>query len=215
MKRVLFKGFMISLGLILAGVLSFWIFKAPILSIYLSKQLKVSVSVDNLEFSKNQVVIKGFTINNPIKYQERTAFKAQKIVVDYQVGNLPKKIDSIKVTDSYMNISCENPLCTDNNWTDIVSRVAKKEGKAEEKQKVFIEQLYFDKLIVDAEDMHLFPGKKDRLELINLEFKNISSDQGFPMQQLIAALFRSAGLKDLLKDVFKQPAMFRDMMDSF
>ncbi len=213
MHKVLFKSFMVILGLALSAVLAFWIFKAPVLSYYLSKQLKVSVSVDSLEFSTNQIVIKGFQINNPTKYQERTAFKAEKIVVDYQVGNLPKKIDSIKVTNSLMNISCDNPLCTDNNWTDIASRAAKKEAKAA-KEPVVIEKLYFDKLIVDAEDMKLFPGKEDRLKLSNLEFQNISSDQGFPIQQLIVALFRSAGLTDLLKDVFKTPSIFNDVMKS-
>ena len=214
MPKVLFKSFMVILGLALSAVLAFWIFKAPVLSYYLSKQLKVSVSVHNLEFSKNQVVIKGFQINNPLKYQERTAFKAEKIVVDYQVGQLPKKIDSIQVMDSHMNISCENPLCTDNNWTDIARRVAKKEVKANQ-EPVVIEKLYFDELIVDAEDMHLFPGKEDRLELTNLEFRNISSDQGFPIQQLIVAIFRSAGLTDLLKDVFKNSSIFNDVMKSF
>lgn len=209
----LYKGILIVLGIIAALLVLAWIFKAPFLSYYLSKKLKVPVSLHSLKFSKGQMVISDLEIKNPLKYQERTAFKAVKIVARYKKENLPGKIDSVEVTDALMNINCKNPLCTKNNWTDIIDGISQKEEK-KPKQKVEIRRLYFNALTIDAEDVKLFPGKKDRLVLRNLEFTNLSNETGFPMQQLIAAIFRSAGLKDILKDILQKPSVFEDVIKS-
>ncbi len=209
MKKVF--GFI--LGTVVLILALFWIFKGPVASYYLSKRLKVSVSIGSIGFSKNQIEIYDFEINNPMKYQERDAFKTNKIVIKYQSDQLPNRIESVEFGDSYMNISCDNPLCSQNNWTTIADGIEKKE-QGQKEQNVVIKRMYFDNLIIDAEDMLLFPGKKDRLEIKELELKNISSRKGFPTEQIIAALFRSAGLKDLLKDVFQAPAMFDNIMKS-
>ncbi|MFA5250097.1 MAG: hypothetical protein WC371_01645, partial [Parachlamydiales bacterium] len=142
---------------------------------------------------------------------KRVAFQAKKIVASYQKERLPGRIDRVLVSDAYLHISCDNPLCTENNWTKMMQKISKKEAGAP-KQEVVIGDLSFDHLTIASENLGILPGSKE-IKLSNLHFKNVSSQNGFPIQQLIIKVFRSAGIKNLMEDVFdKKGSIFQQMI---
>ena len=201
---------------IIVLVLFLWFIKTPIMSAYISKKLKLDVSIGKVHMTPSHLKIKNFKIKNPEKTKSKNAFTCKKIEVDFSFSKIfssPSIIDKISMEDIFIIIECDNALCTKNNWTMMVESVEQKEQK-EEKKEVIIEKLILDDISVEVREIGL---KKSKFlaNISHIENYNVNSREGFPTQQLIAALFRSAGLKDYLKDIFEKQKFFENFLTPF
>jgi hypothetical protein len=212
MKKII--GFL--LLVIFVGLFSVWLFRAPILSFYLSNKLKVPVSVGSISVSRTSMKIKNFKIKNPTGFKEKIAFSAKEINVFYKWADLSKDpvvIDKININDNQLNIFCTNPVCTSNNWTEIVKRSQKKEEKKE--KEVIVNVLTLDNLNITINDMGLIPGAKKEKNIPHLEFTKVSSKKGFPTNELIAAIFESSGLSDFVDEILKNKSFIKKLIEKF
>jgi len=192
-----FKGWFIALVIIILVIVVLWIIKTPLTASYLSNKLKTDVSISNMSVSSNLIQIKNFRLKNPRRSKNRYAFVAQSIEIRYSFSKLfnsPSLIDSILVKDVNLNIECANPLCTKNNWTTLVGNISDKEKRSASKKEYIIKELELNNMDVEILGMGLDFTRKKQSHIASIKFYNINSKTGFPTQQLIAAIFRSAGL---------------------
>lgn len=206
--------FLIAFLVIFVGILAIYFLRAPILSLYLSKKLKVGVSMSSISLGKSSIKIKGFKIKNPRGYKERVAFLSDEIEINYIFSKFfedPSIINSLIIRGNYLNIVCNNPLCSDNNWSAIMS---KEKGKKDAKE-VIIRKLEIDNLDVDITGMGIVPGAKKKKHISHISFSNISSKRGFPTSELIRIIFEDVGLQDLIKDVLDKKDTIERFIDTF
>ncbi|MBN2478737.1 MAG: hypothetical protein JXA94_00760 [Parachlamydiales bacterium] len=202
------KAWLLPVIIVVALILFLWIIKAPIMSAYLSSKLKANGSFSSVKLSSSKMTIGGLKIFNPRGSKNKYALTTKQIIVNYSLKKLfssPSIIDSIVVEDSQLNIECSNPLCTQNNWTIIAKNISKMEKSKKEGKEVIVSTLTLQNLDVEVMGLGLDFTKKKNIHKSNLTFKNISSKQGFPTQQLIKAIFKSADLQDYLKGILDLP----------
>ncbi|NGX30191.1 MAG: hypothetical protein KR126chlam4_00238 [Candidatus Anoxychlamydiales bacterium] len=208
----------IALFVIILIVVVVWIIKTPIIASYLSNKLKTDVSMSNIAISTKKMEIKNFRIKNPRGSKSRYAFIAKKIEVNYSFSKLmssPSIVDSILVQDINLDIECSNPLCTKNNWTNIVDNINAKEKKTVSKKEVILKTLSLKNMDVAITGLGLDFNKTKTINVASIEFNNISNKTGFPTQELIAAIFKSAGLKDYLKGILENKGFWESVIKGF
>ena len=213
-----FKGWFIALFIIILIIIVLWVIKTPIAASYLSAKLKTDVSISNIGFSSNRIMLNNFSIKNPKKMKSKYAFIAKKIEINYSFSKFfssPSIVDSILVKDINLNIECENPLCTKNNWTSLVVKVNDEEQKKRSKNELIIKKLVMSNMDVQIAGLGFPVTKTKKTNIAHIEFNNVSSKKGFPTQQLIAAIFRSAGLKDYLKGFLDTKGMIENIIQTF
>lgn len=211
-------GWKIIVLLILGALVFLWLIKAPIMSSYLSDKMRVPVSIGKISMWPSQTTMKDFRIKNPHGFKTKTAFEVTKTLVQYQFSQLfgnPSVIDLIELDDIYLSVEFSNPLGTQNNWTAIGANMVKKERKTN--QQVLIHKLVLNNLTVDIRGLGLV-GAPQTKRIARLEFNEINSQDGFPTQELIKAIFGGAGIQqyiqnllnpqNLLPDAVKQPLKF-------
>jgi len=191
---------------IVSILMLFWIIKTPLISSYLSNKLKTNVTLSKVSFSFKRMHIDNFKLKNTRKTKTKYAFIAKTIEINYAFPKLlssPTVIDDILISNINLNIDCYNPLCTSNNWTEIVNNIRKKEEKTKVvKKEIIIKKLILKNMIVQISGFGL-DLKEKTVQIPRLEFKNISNKTGFPTEQLIAAIFKSAGLQNYLKEILE------------
>lgn len=174
---------------------------------YLSKKLKTEVTLSSIDFSKSHLKIQDFAIKN-LGGKEKKAFSSQSIDVKYYWNDLtrnPSQIESVELNKSYLLIECKNNLCTKNNWTKIIKNISKREVLAREKREVIIKKIVMRDLTVDVRGMGITPlAVTKKVNIPYIEFKDVNSKDGFPTQELIAAIFKKVGLMDYIKGVFNK-----------
>jgi len=213
-----FSPWFIALFVIILLVVVVWIIKTPIIASYLSSKLKTDVSMSNIAISTKKIEIKNFRIKNPRGSKSRYAFVAKKIDVNYKFSELmssPSIVDSILVEDINLDIECSNPLCTKNNWTNIVDNINAKEKKSVSKKEVILKTLSFKDMDVAITGLGLDFNKTKKTHVASIEFNNISNKTGFPTQELIAAIFKSAGLMDYLKGILENKGFWEGIIKGF
>ena len=204
----------------LIAVLSFIILllliKNPILGAYISSKIKTAGSYSSISVGSKIIEIDNFRVKNLSGFKNKYALVTKKVQVKYSLTNLfkdPANIDSIDMRDLDLTIECKNPLCTKNNWTEIINNISKNEEKIS--NKVIIDQLNVTNLNVTISGMGLDSTKKKIINIPYIQFKNISSKKGFPTQQLISIIFRSANLQDYLKGILENNSIIEDFFKPF
>ncbi len=188
--------------IIIVAFVALWFIKTPILAGYLSSKLQTKVTIGDIYITPSHITIKNFKIRNPSGFNGY-AFRTRTIRVDYSMKRFfssPSIIDRILVDDINLDIECTNPLCSKNNWTEIMGNVSKKESKKSSSVEVIVKAFVMKDLKVEISGIGLL-GKKETRKLSHIEFNDINSQDGFPTQQLISAIFRSAGLKEYLQGI--------------
>ncbi len=122
-------------------------------------------------------------------------------------------IDEIDLDNVYLGLEFKNAKSTDSNWTTIMSHLQttaapKAAGPEEKERTVLIHKLVLSNINTDLifkEDS----GKVKRLPTIDrIELTEISSQGGFPMDQLMNSV-----LGQMLKQVFIKQNMQNMLMD--
>jgi hypothetical protein len=210
--------FIVWLFILLAGFFLFlWFMKTPIMSSYLSKKLKVDISMGGVSISSTGMGIDKFSMNNPKGYQQEKAFTSEKIQADFSFSQLfgtPATIDRITLDNVFLGVVCRSPNCSSNNWTEIVAGIKQAEGKITHKE-YLIKKIVMRNLHVQILGLSPALGGNKSVTIPLIEFDNVSSKTGFPTEQLIAAIFQRAGLMDFLKDILVPQQMIKDVMNPF
>jgi hypothetical protein len=213
-----YKGWILVFFIIILTIFILWIIKTPLIASYLSKKLKTDVSISSIGISTNRIVINNFKLKNPPKTKSKYAFVTNRITFSYSFSKLfssPTIIDNILLENINLDIECDNPLCTKNNWTTIVKKIDENEQKKKSEKEILIKKLVMKEMDVQIVGLGLDFNKTKTAHISHIEFNNINSKTGFPTQQLIAAIFRSAGLKDYLKGLLDTKGIFENVIDTF
>lgn len=197
------RKFFLVLGLVLIGILIAayvaWVNKENIAAHFLSRQLHVPVTIRALNISKKEADISRLWIGNPPHSKTSTSFSAETISIysnlDQVLGD-PLIIDEIDISNIYVGV--EYYEGDETNWTYILEN--SNETK-EVNRDYLIRTLILENLTVEVMQAD---GKIIRYPTIQrMEFHNISSETGFPIEEIEKAIFNMM-MQDLFKRVLKQ-----------
>jgi len=170
----------------------------------LSSKLKVAVSIDKMGFRPSKIDVDQLEIGNPRGYSLPKAFSAKEIDLYAPLTHYFKEevvVDEIDVRDVYLGLEFDSPSSTDGNWTKIMSNFGESahlEESGKGVRKVFIKKIVFSN--IDTDLLFRSSGNIQKLPRINrIELTNISTEGGFPTDQLMATI-----LGQMLREVFLQ-----------
>ncbi len=183
----------------------------------LSKKMGVDVSIGSIGASSDEVKVQYVSIANPAGSKLPKAFSVDKIAVDSPLTNYVKDpiiIDEITLDNVYLSIEAASPTGgLSGNWGKIIDNLNKSSPPAAKSDKkgtqVTIKKLILTNINVDLVTL-LQAGSVQRLPTIpRLEFTNISSDSGMPIEPIIsailAAVLKNNGIESILENVIKGP----------
>jgi len=163
---------------------------------FLSKEFKVSVSVGNINVTRNHLNINDLDIGTPEGSKTKSSFFSKEINFNTDLLKLKKEtlvIDSIIMNNNIIGIEFYNSSGSDNNWGRILSSptISKKPSKKKYLIKTLV--LYNVTVVLTYQN-----GKKQTLPTIEkLEFQDISNETGFPIGEMEKAISQAV-LKEAL-----------------
>jgi hypothetical protein len=201
---------------IIIGIVGIWVIKTPIIASYLSAKLKTDVSMSGISISTKKVNMKNFRIKNPKGFDNRYAFMAKQLQIDYSLSSLfgkTKTIDNILIQDINLDIECTSALCSSNNWTQIINNIdSESKSKPSDKEYLIKTLTLKDLNVVISGSAFDFAINKN-IKVDSITFNNISNKTGFPTSQLIQAIFQNAGLKEYIKDILEPQKWIEGAID--
>ncbi|HSX03685.1 MAG TPA: hypothetical protein VLG76_03045 [Rhabdochlamydiaceae bacterium] len=217
------RAFTVFIVIIILALVFFFIFwsKVPeMISNNLSKKLQVQVSIGDMRLTPTSVKIDKFQIGNPSGYTSLPkAFSSDTMIITAPLTEYFKKdivIEEVELDGIYLGLEFDSINGTDGNWTVIMSRfenTTEKEKNEKAGQKtVLIKKLVFTNIstyLVFTKD----GGIKKLPKIDRMEFYNVSSYGGFPIDQLLnsvlgkmlRSVFEKEHLKNMLKEILKDP----------
>jgi len=196
--------------------------RAPdIIANNLSKKMKVSVSIDEINFGFKSIEIEKIEIGNPPGSILSKAASAETVVINAPILNYFEQkiiIDEMDVNDIYLGLEFESASGVKGNWTTIMENLkastSTPKGKEEKATRtVLIKKLIFNNIITDVV-YRKEGGKVKRLPTINqIVLTDVSSEGGIPMDQLmntvlgqmLRQVFVKQNLKNMLQDIIENP----------
>jgi hypothetical protein len=196
MRKILLILALIILGAIIASFVA-WANRANIAANFLSRNLHVPVTIRSLEISRTETDITRLWIGNPPRSKTSTAFSAETIAIISTYKEImgdPLIIEEIDISNVYVGL--EYYRGKETNWDYILGdgSKGKKGGKGRD---YLIRTLILENLTVEVTQPD---GKIKRYPTIaRMEFHNISSDSGFPIEEIEKAIFNL-----MMQDLFKK-----------
>ncbi len=174
-----------------------WTNRENILAHFISRQLHVPVSIGSLEIGKSSTEISRIWIGNFPSSHSTTSFTSETLTIDAnwdQIFGNPVTIDRIDIDNIFVGIEFYDANGDDNNW----GRMLHENGSKKKNPKDYlIRTLTLHNLTVEVTQAN---GKVKRYPTIKqMEFHNISSDTGFPVEEIEKAIFEM-----MMKDIFKK-----------
>ena len=200
MKKVLWISIpLFILGLLIAGSLICYIFAPQIISKILSNDFKIPISISDLKFEKGKLEAYEIKVSNLRKSHSLSALETQKLILRSTLKNIRAKtllINSLELDDIDINIEYYNSSGTENNWADIM-KVQTKKPKSKKQRPYLIKKLILKDLNVN---LYKKDGTvKNYPEIKELKLYNISSESGFPIDQIEKAVFNA-----VIKSIFQR-----------
>lgn len=213
-KFLMFLGILVCL-IILALVLV-WFSKTRIAQRALQKQLGVPVKIQELTLTTQEAEIHKIHIGNPKGSKTKTAFAAEKIVVESNIGQIlgnPLTIDVVELDQVFIGIELYGKGEDDSNWNRILNHQPKKKKK--KSLNYLIKNIYVNQLTVSVTQ----PNGKTTVypTLSHMEFHNISDESGLPVDEIEKAIFKLVlqsviekyGIQSILKSINPQNLPFK------
>jgi hypothetical protein len=169
-----------------------WETKTQILARYISGHLRVPVTIGSFEVTKTQMDISSLWIGTPFRSKTSTSFTAETIEIDTEISQImndPLIIDRIEIANIFVGL--EYYANGQTNWSIMLNEPVKpKKGRD-----YLIRTLVLDNLTIEVTQAN---GQKKRYPtLAQMEFHDISSDTGFPINEIEKAIFNQM-MKNLL-----------------
>lgn len=196
MRKLLLIIPLLIIGILIAAFVA-WGNRANLAANFLSRHLHVPVTIRSLEITKTEADIERLWVGNPSRSKTTTAFSAETISVasnlDQVMGN-PLIIDEIIISNIFVGLEYYEGKET--NWTYILGNTSKS-NSGEKGRDYLIRTLILENLTVEATQAD---GKIKRYPTIKrMEFHNISSASGFPVEEIEKAIFNL-----MMKDLFQK-----------
>ncbi len=199
MRKIVLFVFFLILTFLLLGLLV-WEGRSSVAAHFLSGELKVPVSIQELDITKTQIDGSQLWIGTPNRSRTHTSFSAEAIEIDTEVLHLlsnPLLIDRIEVRDIFVGI--EYYANGETNWDSLL-----KERSSSVKKDYLIGTLVLENLSIEVTQAN---GQKKRYPKIErMEFHDISSESGFPIDQIEKAIF-----KMMMKEIFQKFNLLKDI----
>jgi uncharacterized protein involved in outer membrane biogenesis len=205
---------LIAIAIVALIVIAFigWARVPDMLANSLSKKMKVSVDIDDINLSFKSIEVEKLEIGNPKKSILPKAFTADLITIEAPLTRYMHDdivIDAITMDDIYIGLEFDSATSTKGNWSTIMANYQDSSPVAPEdsKRNVLIKRLILNNISVD-----LVYRKGDqkirRLKPIKrLEFTNVSSQGGIPTDQIMNSV-----LGEMLRSIFQQENL-KNMLD--
>jgi len=171
-----------------------WTNRSTILAHFMSRQLRVPVTIRALDLSKTSSAISRLWVGNFPGSKSSTSFTAESIRMQAaleQIFEDPMTIEAIDIDDIFVGI--EYYQGGDTNWSRILQSKVPKKKKPRD---YLIRTLTLRNLTVQVMQAD---GKVKRYPTIKqMEFHNITSETGFPVEEIEKAIF-DLMMKDLMR----------------
>lgn len=195
MRKILLILVVILIGLAIASWVA-WENKARLAAHYISSHLRVPVSIQTLDVTKNQIDIANLRIGTPPRSRTSTSFSAETIDIDTNVRRIlkdPLIIDRIDIANIFIGLEYYENGQT--NWDYMLNPASEKPKKKKDKE-YLIKTLVLENLTVEVTQPN---GQRKRYPTIaRMEFHNISNETGFPIEEIEKAIFNLV-IQDLMK----------------
>ena len=183
------------------GVAAFiWLVKVPILSNYLTGKLRNKVTIAWISIWPSKTTIRDLKIHNPEGFHSPFALKINQTHLAYRFKELianPSVIEKIECDSLILNIEVLKRESPSNNWM-LINDLMQSSSSSESVQ---IRKLILTNLNIAIRD-------RDSSEQIithhvdRLEWDDIQSERGFPVEQLIRKVFEGADLEQYIEGGF-------------
>lgn len=226
-----FVSFIVFLVLLIVLFFVFWSKVPDMVASNLSKKLHVQVSIGDMGLTPRSITVNQFQMGNPAGYNSLPkAFSSNSMKISAPLTEYFKKqivIEEVHIDDIYLGLEFDSISGTNGNWTVIMSSFAS--AKEQEKQKkagqksVLIKKLVFTNISTYLVFTKEKIGIKRLPKIDRMEFYNVSSEGGFPMDQLLnsvlgqmlRSVFEKENLKNMLKEMLENPQdtlkLFKDL----
>ena len=163
----------------------------------MSRQLHVPVTIRSLDITKTSAEISRLWIGNFPHSQTSTSFTSDTLRVEEKLDEIfgnPVTIQSIDLENIFVGIEFYDAEGKNSNWQRILEEKA---GSKKIRREYLIRNLTLRNLTVEVTQAN---GKVKRYPTIKqMEFHNIGSETGFPVDEIEKAIFDL-----MMKDLFKK-----------
>ncbi len=163
-----------------------WTNRENILAHFLSRGLHVPVTIRSLDINKTSAAISRLWIGNPAHSKTTTAFAAEAVNIQATLDQIlanPLIIEEIEISNISVGIEFYDEKGADSNW----KRILNEDKKKAKSRDYLIHTLILRNLIVEVVQAN---GKVKRYPTIpQMEFHNIGSATGFPIDEIEKAIF--------------------------
>ena len=197
MKKILVVA-AIFIAALLAATVLVWSSRKTVACYYLTKGLHVPVSMNTLDIASGQASITKFWIGNPPLSRTKTAFSSEIIDINTTFKKIvanPLVVDRIALNQVFVGVEIYNGKTKDNNWNHIASQDKNSSSKGRD---YLIKTLVLDNLTVRVTQPD--GSSKTYPTIKHMEFHNISSETGFPIDEIEKAIFNLV-IKDLIRQL--------------
>jgi hypothetical protein len=182
-----------------------------------SKALETPVSLQKVALGLSNITLKNLVVSNVPKSVLPNAFSAGTISFNAPLTNYVKDdivIEEIDMDDVYLALEFESPTNTKSNWNTLMKPLASKSSNATPSKKtVLIKTLVITNIRVDLVYKSKGANVKALPPIDKIVLTNISSEEGFPMDQLmnsvlgqmLKSVFIRQNLQDALNSLLNQP----------
>lgn len=224
--------------------------RAPdILANNLSKKLGVPVEIEDISLGFSHITVENFEIGNVPNGILPKAFSVETLAVNAPLGrylNDQIVIDTIKLDNVYLGLEFDSATSTNGNWTRIMSNLqdstdtdqnvppSERSRKRKSQQQapantpktgksLLIKELIINNISVDLVYVK-GDGKIKKLPMIKqIVLRNISSEEGFPMDQLMNSVlgqmlqqvFIQQNLKNMIQELVPKAQDLNNLLDPF
>lgn len=192
------KKLLLVIVIVLVAAALIWMVKDSVISHYLSNKLGISLSMQEVSIWPSRIKLSDLRLKNPSGYKKDTAFLSKKTVIQYDYSEIkgdPSIINEIDFNNVYLVIECTNGMCKKNNWTELASM------KANNQKGMTLKKVNLNNITIDVFGKGPLLKPETLRKIDHLEFNDIESDSGFPMQALIKAIFQAADLKEYITNI--------------
>lgn len=177
----------------------------------ISRKAQVPITIKRVQFNRESFQIEELQMANPKGARLPTALKIEKIEVDSpyrQYFEDPIRIDRVHVNNVYVNIQIYNKEQTEGNWHTIMHNMEEDHNsplsieRTAIIKKLILTNIQIDLILSDGGIHHLSPIER-------LEFDNVDSDKGIPIQEIseiiVQKMMNSIFLEKGLKAIIEAP----------
>ncbi len=176
-------------GILGALILFVWGDRVHFSAAFLSRQLGVPVRMEAIEMHTKGAFIEHLWIGNPPRSQTTTAFSAESIDIDTTLQKIfghPLLIEEILVREIFVGIEYYDSKKQVSNWNVILQPPSPSQGQPGGRD-YLIRTLRLENLKIEVTHAN---GKIERYSLPQMEFHNLTSETGFPVDEIEKAIFQ-------------------------